>query len=143
MPKRLVRSIKIKHVKQEHEKGCVVACIAMVLGWDYQTVAAEFRNDFNKHGISTDFAKDFLCDHGFSVIEKRGTGYIDLREHNKRMMEPFAPIHIVSVQQFVDMPKITHAIVMDAKGRIYEPTDASSTDIIYYSVNHIMGFWRT
>jgi hypothetical protein len=108
----------VKHVVAKHDKGCVIACIAMVLGWGYDEVATEFQNDFNKAGINTDFAKEFICDHGYSVIEKRGTGYIDLREHNKRMMIPFAPIHIVTVRQFVDKPKHHHAFVMDAKGVI-------------------------
>jgi hypothetical protein len=133
--------LKIKHVAQEHDKGCVIACIAMVLGWDYQVVAAEFHNDFNKSGINIDFAADFLGEHGFSVIEKSGTRYLDLAAHNRRMMQPFAPIHLVSVQQFVDKPKTTHCVVMDAKGKIYDPADKNAKDILYYSVHSVLGFF--
>jgi hypothetical protein len=134
---------KIQHVQQKHDKGCVVACIAMVLGWDYDKVATEFHNDFDKRGIKTDFAKELICAHGFSVIEKRGDGYIDRHEHNKRMMQPFAPIHIVTVQQFVDTPSHTHAFVMDAKGKIYEPGDKSMKEVLFYEVKHVMGFFET
>jgi hypothetical protein len=115
----------------------------MVLGWEYGDVASEFQNDFSKKGTNTDFAKDFICDHGFSVIEKRGGGWIDLREHNKRMMIPFAPIHIVTVQQFIDRPKHNHSFVMGHQGKIYEPGDKACTKLLYYSVQHVMGFFKT
>ena len=115
----------------------------MVLGWEYDQVAIEFKEDFNKHGTDGEFAKLFICDHGFSVIEKRGTGYIDRREHNKRMLEPFAPIHIVSVQQFIDRPKQHHAFVTDSKGNVYDPHDKSQKEVLFYEAVHVMGFWKT
>lgn len=135
--------MKIGWVGQKHDKGCVVACIAMVLGWSYDKVVIEFENDFNKHGTNTEFAKEFICEHGFSVIEKRGTGYIDVRQHNKRMMIPFAPVHIVTVQQFVDCPKQAHSFVMGASGEIFEPGDRDRKTILFYRVKHVMGFWQT
>jgi hypothetical protein len=49
-----VRSRKIIHVQQKHDKGCVIACIAMVLGWEYDKVISEFDNDFNKKGTDTE-----------------------------------------------------------------------------------------
>lgn len=136
-----LRLVKIQHVAQKHDKGCVVACIAMVLGWGYDEVVTEFDNDFDKKGISAEFAKDFICEHGYSVIERRGTHYLDVRSHNQRMMVPFAPVHIVTVRQYIDLPKHSHAVVMDAKGRIYDPGDKDAQTIIYYSVEHIMGFF--
>jgi hypothetical protein len=135
--------VKVRWVGQKHDKGCVIACIAMVLGWEYEDVVSEFKNDFDKKGTSTDFAKEFICDHGFSVIEKRGTGYIDLRAHNKRMLQPFAPVHIVSVRQFIDLPKHTHAYVTDAKGRVFEPISKDRKEVLFYSVEHVMGFFKT
>lgn len=133
---------QIKHVQQKHDKGCVVACIAMVLGWDYDKVASKFHNDFNRKGTDSEFAKQFLCDHGFSVIEKRGTGYLNIANHNKRMMEPFAPIHIVSVQQFIDKPHQCHCFVMDSKGKIYDPDDKDRKEILFYEARHVMGFFE-
>jgi hypothetical protein len=114
----------------------------MVLGWDYDAVVVEFENDFNRHGISTEFAKQFICEHGYSVIEKRGTNYMDIRQHNDRMLEPFAPIHIVSVQQFIDKPKETHAFVMDSKGVVYEPSGKQVKEVAFYEVRHVMGFYE-
>lgn len=135
--------MKIRWVKQEHDKGCVVACIAMVLGWKYTDVVKEFQNDFQKQGTSYEVAKDFIIDHGFSVIEKSGNGWYDVREHNKRMMQPFAPVHIVSVQQFIDKPKHGHSFVMDAKGKIFEPRDSRITEVQFYVVKQVMGFFTT
>lgn len=114
----------------------------MVLGWDYDKIVDEFKNDFNKSGISAEFAKEFICCHGFSVIEKRGSGYQTIDKHNERMMIPFAPIHIVTVQQFVDDPKHTHAFVMDQKGKIYDPHDESVKEVLFYEARHIMGFFQ-
>lgn len=135
--------MKIRWVEQKHEQGCVVACIAMILGWDYDDVVAEFHNDFDKAGTNTDYAKDFICDHGYSAIEKRGGGYDQISLHNKRMMVPFAPVHIISVQQFVDTPKHAHAFVMDGKGKIYEPSGKAVKQVPFYYVRHVIGFWKT
>lgn len=133
--------MKVRWVGQKHDKGCVIACIAMVLGWEYDDVVTHFYNDFDKKGIGGGPAKDFIIEHGYSVIDKQGTGYIHIREHNKRMMQPFAPIHVVSVKQFIDA-KINHSFVMDAKGKHFDPHDKSITEVQYYSVDHIMGFWK-
>lgn len=135
--------MKVRWVGQKHDKGCVIACIAMVLGWEYDDVAADFHTDFDKKGTNLSFAKDFICEHGYSVIEKRGTGYINVHEHNKRMLIPFAPVHIVTVQQFVDTPKHNHSFVMDAKGHHFEPGDKSMKEVPLYAVQHVMGFWKT
>jgi hypothetical protein len=134
--------MKVRYVQQKHEHGCLIACIAMVLGWDYDQVAVEFKTDLTKRGTDGEFAKQFICDHGFSVIEKRGTGYLDRREHNKRMLEPFAPIHIVSVQQFIDRPKQNHAFVTDSRGEVYDPNDRDQKKVLFYEAVHVMGFWQ-
>jgi hypothetical protein len=120
----------------------MIACIAMVLGWTYEAVVDQFHNDFDKKGMDGKFAKEFICEHRYSCVEKRGTHYGHVAEHNKRLMVPFAPIHIVTVQQFKDLPKQTHAIVMDSKGRIYDPHDVKLDSISFYEAIHIMGFWK-
>jgi hypothetical protein len=137
-----MKAKSVAHVQQKHEYGCLIACIAMVMGWDYDKVVAEFHHDFNKSGTSGEFAKTFICDHGFSVIEKRGTGWTDIRLHNERMMVPFASVHIVCGQQFVDNPKHTHAFVMDGKGNIHDPDDKNRKVVPCYEVRHVMGFFK-
>jgi len=139
MPQKRVR---IRHVQQEHKSGCLVACIAMVLGWEYDDVVTHFKNDFDRCGIDGELAKEFICEHRYSVIEKRGSHYGDVKEHNKRMLEPFAPVHIVSVQQFKDSGKISHALVMDSKGNVLDPHDPGIKEVECYEVLHIMGFWK-
>lgn len=134
---------KVVHVTQKHKSGCLVACIAMVLGWEYDAVVNEFHNDFSKSGVNGNLAREFICDHGFSVIEKRGVGYQSLSEHNKRMMVPFAPIHIVSVRQFIDTPKTTHAFIMDGNGKIFDPHDKDQKKTLFYYAEHVMGFYKT
>jgi len=135
--------VKVKYVAQEQEHGCVVACIAMVLGWDYGDVADYFQNDFDKSGVKLDFAKTFICEHGFSVIEKRPEGFMDIKQSNKRMLEPFAQIHIVGGSQFIDA-KHNHAFVMDKNGKTWNPGNQKHPDPMndYYSINRVCGFWR-
>lgn len=130
-------------MQQKHEHGCLIACVAMVLGWDYDQVSAHFIEDFSKRGTTSAYAKRFLCEHGFSVIEKIGSGYINALDHNKRMLEPFAPIHIIGVQQFIDRPKQYHAFVTDSKGKIYDPHDEKCTSMTFYEAVSAMGFWQT
>jgi hypothetical protein len=133
--------LKIRHVKQEHEFGCMVACIAMVLNRPYDKIWPEFRNDFNKRGIDTSVAGNFICAQGWSMIEQRGQGFSTTQLHNQLLMRPFAPVHIVAVQQFVDDSKHCHAFVMNYRGKIYEPKSPEIKTVEFYEVRHIMGFW--
>ena len=134
--------MKIKYVAQEQEYGCVIASIAMVLGWKYRDVAAYFENDFSKRGINAELAETFLCERGFSVIEKRAKGFMDVYASNKRMLVPFAAVHLISGTQFIDS-KTNHCFVMDAKGKIFNPGSTKPQNALtdYYFINRVFGFW--
>jgi hypothetical protein len=57
------------------------------------------------------------------------------------MLRPFADVHIVRVLQHVDSP-IGHALVMDRKGRLYDPEDPGPVDAEkFYTVTHVVGFF--
>lgn len=129
----------IKLVKQEHKYGCVPACLAMILGWDYSKALAEFHNDFTERGTTSKYAKEIICGHGYSVVEKHSSSFRDHSQHNRRMLEPFAPIHLVTLQEYVDCPDNTHAVVMDAEGKLYDP---QGTETRIHKVLYVMGFFR-
>lgn len=132
---------KIRFVQQKHELGCAVASIAMVLGCEYDDVERRFGRSFDKQGLKTDQARSFVCDHGFSVIEKRADGFMDIERSNARMLQPFADVHIISAQPFADS-KIHHCFVMDAKGKIYDPNRGINPDpTSYYYIVTVLGFF--
>lgn len=134
--------MKIHYVAKEQDHGCVIACIAMVLNWNYWDVAQRFQTDLTKKGISLDYARAFVCEHGFTSIDKQAYGYMDVRVNNKRMLQPFGQIHIVRFTQFIDR-KEGHAVVMDSKGKIIDPDTKDPYDPlkVHYSVDRVLGFW--
>lgn len=134
--------MKITYVAQKHRSGCAVACMSMVTGIPYDKVAQHFHTDFDKDGLSPDHTREFICDQGYSAVEAISRGYQNLNASNKRMARLFADVHIVSVQPKVDS-RLNHAIVMDKRGRIYDPEDPKRKDLShYYYIVRVTGFWK-
>lgn len=134
--------MKIQYVAQKDPAGCAVACMSMVTEIPYDKVKAHFNADFNKDGLSADHTREFVQDRGFSAIEVLSRGYNNLNSSNKRMARPFAEVHILSVCPKVDS-KMNHAIVMDRRGRIYDPEDPKRKDLShYYHIVRVTGFWK-
>lgn len=136
------KSSKIKYVKQEDSKGCAIACFAMIRGMTYAQVANQFSIDLKKHGLTSQQIWMYLSDHGYSVIEKLSHAWMDLHQQNARMVIPFAPLHWVDVKQYANSP-LDHAVVMDAKGRVYDPSAEENKNLnAYYQVRSIMGLFK-
>lgn len=132
---------KIRFVQQKHELGCAVASIAMVLDREYDEIDLLFERSFDKQGLKSEQVRSIVCEHGFSVIEKRADGFMNVQRSNERMLKPFADIHIVTAQPYADS-KLNHCFVMDAKGKIYDPSRGVNPDPTgYYCVFNVLGFF--
>lgn len=130
---------KFTFVKQEQEAGCAIACIAMILGKSYWDIEKSFLNDFSKQGIVIQNVIDYLSANGVTVIRKGHYGYNDREDNNKRMIKPFADIHYISFQQFVDVDN-NHALVMTKNGKLICPTKKYEADKINcYQIDDILG----
>lgn len=134
--------MKINYVRQKDDYGCAVACISMVTGIPYDKVAKDFHGDFKREGMDAKHTLAFVCEHGFSAIELVARNYSNVPATNQRMARPFAEIHIVNVQPRADS-ELNHAIVMDKRGRVYDPDNPDRKDLShYYCIVRVMGFWR-
>lgn len=130
---------KFKFVKQEDESGCAIACMAMILGKTYEEIVKSFYNDFKKQGIEIKWVIDYLSANGVTVIRKGHYGYNDREENNKRMIKPFADIHYISFQQFVDIEH-NHAVIMLTNGKIICPTKKYKIDeVSVYQIDDVLG----
>ncbi len=133
--------MRIRYVPQKHENGCAVACMAMVTGLSYEYIASRFEVNLEREGMLREHTRGFICDHGFAALEMIAYGTTDVRASNERLRRPFADVHIVSVLPKADS-KMNHALVMDARGRIYDPglPKNKSFDDYYYIVS-VLGFF--
>lgn len=130
--------MKIKYVAQRQKKDCMLACLAMILNIEYNKLHSMFWRDFDKTGLELEIGRDFLADSGFNIIEKRNFGFDVISNARKEMWKPFAPIHLVKVRQWLDRQS-THAIVMDGKGKIYDPGYRTAKKNSYYEVISVVG----
>ncbi len=112
--------MKIKLVPQKEEAGCLIACIAMILSLDYDDVREDFLNDFAKKGIKAERAIEYIANTGRQIVHKETTFFNVKTFSNEQMLKPFAPIHMLRVQQCFDSVD-THAVVMDKDGKLICP----------------------
>jgi hypothetical protein len=133
--------MKIQYVRQQHECGCAVACMAMVTGLPYDKIEKQFVANFGREGVAPEVTRNFICDHGFSAVEVIAHGYHDIRQSNARMRRPFADVHVVSVLPQPDA-EMNHAVVMDRRGRVYDPAMPKVRDLgEYYFICRVQGFY--
>jgi hypothetical protein len=129
-------------VKQEDPAGCFVASMAMILGKTYKEVKKDFHNDFSEEGVNTNHIIDYLGDHGFSVIFKKMTCYNEKNFGRKEMLKPFAPVHLLVVQSKFDSG-CHHAVVMDAKGKLYCPSGKTHKETRdSYIIHEVFGLFK-
>lgn len=135
--------MKIKWIEQKHKSSCSIACIAMILDFDYDFIIDQFENDFDTKGNTLELAKKYLTYNGMNCIELRSFGFEEILQINQKMLRPFADIHYISIQQFIDS-KTNHAVVMDNKGRIFDPGDKNRTKFTHddlFEVSSVLGLW--
>lgn len=130
---------EFKRVIQEDNHGCVPACVAMILGWDYARAKALFNNDFTVDGVELATGCCAVIDQGWIAVEKIVVTYNQIDDHRDFMLQPFADVHMVSIRHGVDS-KTGHAVVMLKDGTILDPSEDPSGKIYY--VRHIIGFWK-
>lgn len=130
--------------------GCGVAALAMATGMTYDKVASYFvLRDFRKHGMIPNNIDHFLFDHGFVMCRvsqnKDWTWEFPNRVEHKQLWEfwppkPFAPAHIAQVVQ--KMTGNLHFIVLDDKGKIFDPLGIAKTYSDYRDVLMVTGIWK-
>lgn len=109
---------KFVFVPQRTENDCGTCCLAMVTGHTYEKVWSQFRD--LRGDMKVTFMVDYLTDCGLTVISKKVESFSCVQNSNKQMIKPFADIHIVSAQQYLDL-KFNHAFVMKKNGTIVDP----------------------
>jgi hypothetical protein len=135
---------KFKYIAQKHKSGCAIACIAMITGESYDNVASKFHSDLDEKGVDTAHTIDYLINKNLSpvtIMLDRAT--IETKnQFCKNLYKPFADIHIFRVIPWADQSDIIHAIIVDNKGKVYDPHNEAFKSLDkYYEILQIIGFW--
>jgi hypothetical protein len=114
----------MKHILQPELKGCGIACIAMMMELEYDSICEEYGRRFTEKGTNLGAIIEFLANHGYASITKYHYSAIkqdiDIRDISIEEWppKPFAPIHIVELKQ----PSGNyHFVVMEENGNILDP----------------------
>lgn len=109
----------VSYVAQEDRNGCLLACIAMILGVPYAEVRADFTaRDVTRESFCITDADHYLVDRGFAVARK----YRPCNWNNTQRYwppAPFAEVHLCAVQATPQSP--FHAVIMLSHGTVYDP----------------------
>lgn len=142
----------ISFVRQGHDYGCGIACLAMATGQTYEAVHADLvaalpGRDFAEGGIHSHILKWYLAERG--MVWRELTRYVPAEpgERCERMPwppEPFAPRHIASV---VQPSRNQHFVVVDPDGYVLDPLDTETGPHplkrleAWEDVNNVVGIW--
>jgi hypothetical protein len=134
--------MSITYIKQKHPSGCVIASLAMVTGQTYDKVLSDLKGHWHISGASSGVDDDA----SFQYLSKLGYA-IRIIPHDYAPTEtfteewppkPFAPIHICSV-----FNEGFHAVVMDDKGKIYDPDDKKKKKLSdFHRVYNVVGIYK-
>jgi hypothetical protein len=144
------RLLSIRHVRQAHSYGCVIASLAMVSGLTYDEVAAQYPWFDDERGVCLDTVGfDFLWRHGFALqlvypfrpgppIRGDGEEARRVRARDPWPPLPWAQAHLCQVE----MPGGSHCVVMLADGSVLDPlTDERKRLADYSRVNNVRGLF--
>lgn len=95
----------LKHVRQEDENGCVIACIAMVTGETYKAVKAVFDRLYPDRNLGI---CGIECDQKVAVLEEMGFGW----EICYPRMFPELGYYIIAAPS-INKSRGLHAMVID------------------------------
>ncbi len=128
-------------VMQEDTNGCGLACIATIVNQPYQSLKRHFHNNFEDTGISLEGVMDYLGDAGFSLVYKAIRNYAKIDFALDELLKPFAPIHVVRIQDKFDT-EMGHFIIMDSKGKLYCPQGSSEAYLKKaYAITDVVGVY--
>lgn len=127
-------------IKRVEQKGptCTIACAAMILGVPFEQAEKHFHPE-EMRTLST--LSNYLGDHGFSVLIKEVLWHAYPRFGFTELCKPFAPAHVLHLKQFANSTK-QHVVVMDQKGKIFDPAQEDFELADFYMVTGVLGIWR-
>ena len=128
------KGITVDLVMQENTFGCGIACLAMVTGALYRTVAKFFTKDFATKGISLKGIDKYLEKQG-CVVERK------FAEGEDWIPKSFAPVHICEVK-IKEESQNTHYVVMLKSGSILDPMSRKTKKLKdYHQVLNVAGIF--
>lgn len=119
----------MKWVKQLELMGCGPACVAMILGEEYEAATKRFkRDDFTTKGVSQEAIDRILAEAGYAVQRLWPRGL------EVWPPKPFAPAHICRMRtmEMVGTTRVHHYVVMDEIGVIYDPDNFDLVSLTQY-----------
>lgn len=122
--------MNVRWVKQEHARGCGVACLAMLTGKTYADVHAEFPTVSDESGGNCHWWEDWLSANGFALAYKKR--YQHWPEYGERTPWPPEPFSIVHLCEVTVSGAGGHMVVMLADGSVLDPLTPESKRLTDY-----------
>lgn len=147
-------------VKQEQEKGCGIAAIAMLLGRTYQQVLFDWPkvieqsdvyedgkvigktpvtyNDFTNDGTCNQVVDAYLAEKGYAIQRKYKHKSWMRQDRDIWPPLPFAPAHLCEVKT-----NSRHFVVMDNLGMVFDPHFGADRRLKDYADTYsVAGIWK-
>lgn len=129
-------------VIQEDDYGCLAACVATILQLSYKEVSGWFATDLSKectnkiHNVN-----NHLASYGIDTFYLENSYYCNPTRHFELMLKPFADIHIITAQMYIETPEVGHAMILTKEGLILNPSTGKEFDGAILAVNYNCGYF--
>lgn len=130
----------VKYVRHRVENDCVIACLAMITGEDYEDAFKGVEAQWHLRGAHEGMEawSAYLAARGYALQDISHDYEPEDRLIEPWPLAPFAPIHLCFVYDQGE-----HATVMLADGRILDPNDPMITRLDQYRrVYRMVGVWK-
>lgn len=109
----------IRWVKQEDDKGCIIACLAMLTGKTYAEIKKSFPDLHDRGGLDFRHTETFLFEHGYAyqcIYRWMPPGNT---ERTPWPAQPWADVHLVVVT--MHRMHTSHSVVLLRDGTVLDP----------------------
>lgn len=132
----------MKRIKQKHDRGCSIACLAMLTGKTYDQVLEDCAPAWDENvGLYSNIVDGYLWDHGYALKKIFEPNNWKKEKRHPWPVKPFTDIHLVFLRVYEQSP-CDHFIVMLKDGTLLDPKlDGQRSLNDYYRVYSITGVY--
>lgn len=134
--------MNINLITQKHNRGCGVACLAMITGKSYDEILEDCEAAWDEQtGLYTNIVDAYLWDHGYALRKYYSNNNWQKIKRDPWPIKPFTDIHLVHLRVY-ELASCEHFVIMSRDGTVLDPKLGHKPSLAdYYNIYSISGIY--